>query len=81
MLYIMKEDESIKNAEYQHFKGGRYVVVGVAIDATNGMERRVVVYRSVHESTLFVRSVDEFLQKVEWPDGIMRARFVKANSL
>lgn len=77
----MKGDESIKNSEYQHFKGGRYVVVGEAIDATNGMERRVVVYRSVHESTLFVRSVDEFLQEVEWPDGIMRPRFIEAKSL
>jgi hypothetical protein len=76
----MNQTEIVENEEYIHFKGGRYVVRGVAIDATNGAERYVVVYSSVTDKRLFVRSLEEFLEVVLWPDGVMRARFVEAKS-
>jgi hypothetical protein len=66
---------------YQHFKGGRYQLVGLAKDTTNvAGDRLFAVYRRIDsphcsEQTLFCRAINEFAEEVEWPDGVRRPRF------
>lgn len=51
---------------YEHYKGGRYEVLGLALDVTNGRpDRQMVVYRSVATSQVYVRDYEEFKQPVE----------------
>lgn len=52
---------SIKGT-YRHYKGGHYVVIGVAIDANNKTtgERQVVYHNANDPDTLFVRREAEF---------------------
>lgn len=64
---------------YEHFKGGRYLVLGVASESTNDrIGKRSVVYVSLTHGTLKVRDLAEFLEEVLWPDGSRRPRFVRA---
>lgn len=50
----------IRLGEYEHFKGGRYEVIGVAKHSETFEE--MVVYRSLHgENSLWVRPLDMFL--------------------
>ncbi len=56
---------------YQHYKGGRYLVLGAAyIEATL---EKVVVYKQYGESgseaIMFVRPFAEFIQRVESDSG------------
>jgi hypothetical protein len=61
-----------------HFKRGtRYQVVDMLDDATNARKgNTIVLYRSLHDGRLYPRDLGEFLEQVEWPDGVKRARFV-----
>ena len=46
--------------------GTHYIVIGIAIDATNIRdENRVVVYKSCESAMLFVRDEIEFYEKFE----------------
>lgn len=50
--------------QYEHTKGGRYEVVGIALESTNGRPRvPVVVYRG--SQGLNVRDLSEFIEVVE----------------
>ena len=58
---------------YQHYKGNRYEVIGVAEHEATGEE--VVVYRALYgERKLWVRSLKVFLQEAE-VDGKKVPRF------
>ncbi len=62
---------------YEHFKGGKYLVLSVAEDSTNARTgNHVVVYVSLTYGTVKVRDLNEFVEEIEWPDGIRRPRFV-----
>jgi len=62
---------------YTHFKGGTYLVLSVAEDSTNSRKgNRSVVYVSLTHGTVKCRDLSEFAERVTWPDGIERARFV-----
>ena len=64
------------NHLYRHFKGDLYITVDVAVDSeTNEM---VVIYRNLHDMTLWVRPIEMFLSKVDkekYPDAIQENRF------
>lgn len=63
---------------YQHWKGARYLVLGVAHDADGGEDR--VVYVPLYEvggAPLAVRRLSDWSAEVEGPDGpVPRFRFL-----
>lgn len=63
---------------YRHHNGGRYQVLFVALESTNGREdRRTVVYVSLSTGKIRVREETEFDAPVPWPDGRVMPRFVR----
>jgi hypothetical protein len=65
--------------EESTFKGGKYLVLSVAEDSTNGREgTKVVVYVSLTYGEIHTRDLSEFTQEVEWPNGQKGPRFVIA---
>lgn len=66
---------SIKPGIYEHFKGGRYTVLGIVFDSTNGADHKEMVHYVSHSSGLpFVRDLSEFLSSatVQRLDGMSR---------
>ena len=70
--------ESIKLGRvYKHHKGGRYLVLHVIEESTNTRQGAVgVVYVSLTYGKIKHRDLVEFIEEVEWPDGIKRPRFI-----
>lgn len=68
--------------EYVHYKGGRYTVLLVATNSTDGTMqldhgdenvingRRVVVYVSHQGYGVRVRDLEQWNETVEWPEGM-----------
>jgi hypothetical protein len=70
-------DETLEPGVYEHFKGNRYEVVGVARDSET--EEPVVVYRPLYgERGLWVRPLAMFVEHVE-RDGYSGPRFVRVS--
>lgn len=64
-------------ATYEHYKNPekRYTVVLIAIDEAT--ERPCVVYKALYgDGTIWIRSVENFLETVETPAG-PKSRFTK----
>lgn len=62
---------------YKHKKGGKYLVLHIVEESTNGQEgSQGVVYVSLKEGSIYHRNLSEFVEEVKWPDGKMRPRFV-----
>lgn len=73
----MSADETLEPGEYEHFKGNRYEVIGVARDSET--EEPVVVYRPLYgERGLWVRPLAMFVEHVE-RDGYSGLRFVRVS--
>ncbi|WP_291046389.1 DUF1653 domain-containing protein [Herbiconiux sp.] len=73
----MSADETLEPGVYEHFKGNRYEVVGVARDSET--EEPVVVYRPLYgERGLWVRPLAMFVEHVE-RDGYSGPRFVRVS--
>jgi len=69
--------EIIPNKVYEHYKGGKYIVLSVAEDTTNKRAgTKVIVYAPLDQSTVYCRDLSEFTEVVEWPSGEKKARFV-----
>ena len=69
--------EIFLNQIYDHYKGGKYLVLTVADESTNSRKgNRVVVYVSLTYGKVKCRDAEEFLEIVEWPNGEKRPRFV-----
>ncbi len=60
--------KSIKPGIYRHFSGPEYELVGVAFEEATMEE--MVVYKSLKDQTLWIRSVSNFLEDVERDDYI-----------
>lgn len=65
---------------YRHFKGGYYKPVQLVANATNaqGHARPFVIYVSVSGADFYCRDLGEWNEPVEWPDGVVRDRFMRA---
>lgn len=62
---------------YRHFKGRLYVVEGRALDVTGSRSpTEMVLYHNRTSGERFVRTYEDFVAVVKWPDGIMRPRFI-----
>ena len=61
---LSEKAQSIKPGLYQHFKGGKYEVIGVARHSEN-KNQEFVVYRSLDHGTLWVRPLAMFLENLE----------------
>lgn len=71
--------ESIQSGKtYKHYKGGLYTVLFVAEETTNARKGNNggVVYVSHTYGKIKHRDLDEFTEEIEWPDGIVRPRFI-----
>ena len=68
----------IKKGQYQHYKGGKYEVLGVAHHSETLEE--LVVYKAIYNSeesglnAIWVRPKEMFLENVTI-DGVVRPRF------
>lgn len=73
-----KESHIQSGKTYKHYKGGLYTVLFLAEETTN--ERKGnnggVVYVSHTYGKIKYRDLDEFIEEIEWPDGIVRPRFI-----
>lgn len=82
----------LEPGRYRHFKhGDLYLVHRVVRNATNtGGYGAMVYYEAIDKTKCkpnddgiqadvghFVRSIEEFTEVVEWPDGVRRARWIK----
>lgn len=69
--------EILPNRVYEHYKGGKYLVLFVADDSTNSRaQNKLVVYVSLTYGTIKCRDIKEFTEIVEWPDGQKQPRFI-----
>lgn len=79
---------------YVHYKGGLYIRLDTAFDATNDTSYTradpLVVYQAmthprldeyVSSNMMWTRRLSEFHEEVKWPDGVMRSRFELAITL
>lgn len=71
-----------ENSIYTHYKGDDYEILFVVKDSTNERDgTEMVVYRSITKGIVHCRDLAEFIAEVEWPDGVMRSRFIEKESL
>jgi len=65
---------------YQHYKGPKYEVVGLATHSET--EEKLVVYRTLYgDFDLWVRPYDMFIEEVEYQgEWVQRFRFVSSNA-
>jgi len=79
-----KVNEDLPRGKYQHYSGKTYQVIGLAKFSENSAREleTMVVYQSLEDSkgfpkgTLWVRSLAEFIDKVEL-NGKLIPRFIK----
>ncbi len=76
--------ERVSRGFYKHSRGDVYFVLGVGTLDMDGHgdynAPRQVVYestRSVKDGLLRLRSEEEFVRPIAWPDGVVRPRFVR----
>lgn len=76
--------ERVSRGFYRHYKGDVYFIFGVGTLDEHGHgdphAPRQVVYestKSVEDGLLRLRSENDFVALVEWPDGVWRPRFVR----
>ncbi len=70
---LSEKAKSVKLGVYEHYKGKRYQVLGVALHSETLEE--LVVYKALYgEGLIWVRPLDMFLEEIE-VDGVKRSRF------
>lgn len=76
--------ERVSRGPYRHYKGGFYFVIGVGILDEDGHADpnapRQVIYesrQSAKSGLINLRSEAAFIEPIEWPDGVVRPRFVR----
>jgi hypothetical protein len=71
----MVKGQSCRLQTYRHHSGGTYTLLMVARNSENRREK-LAVYVSHERKQVWVRPWKMFCERVRWPDGKMRARFV-----
>ena len=67
----------LKPGIYKHYKGGRYLLLHITEESTNNRPgEQGVVYVSLTYGKIKHRKLEEFIEEVEWPDGVRRSRFM-----
>jgi len=66
--------QSLKPGLYQHFKGGKYKVLGVG-RMSEDHEREMVVYESVESGYVWIRPLEMFVEMIE-RNGYKGPRFI-----
>ena len=75
-------EDVIQNQVYEHYKGGKYLVLFVADDATDKRDgNTLVVYVSLTYGKVYCRDLSEFVEVIEWSDGTKQPRFIPSNSV
>jgi hypothetical protein len=71
---------------YWHYKGGKYLVIGVATTHNHIEEELDVVYVSLTHGSLVTRPLykdarkqDSWTDIIKWPDGVERCRFTRSS--
>lgn len=75
--YAYIRDNTLIGCTFTHFKHNtQYVVVGLSLDTTTTLPRVDYVAKGAPIGTIpWSRPLEEFLEVVEWPDGVKRRRF------
>lgn len=74
--------EVLSGKVYVHYKGGKYVVLNVCEESTNArVGTRGVIYVSLTYGRIKHRDLAEFVEEIQWPDGITRPRFILEGKL
>lgn len=74
-LQLSEKAKSLQPGIYEHYKGKRYEVLGVALHSETLEE--LVVYRALYgERLTWVRPLEMFLEEIEI-DGVKKPRFKK----
>jgi len=70
-------DKNIKLGKYQHFKGGRYEVLGIAKHSENLEE--FVVYKALYgEGELWIRPIKMFFDEVNFEENkVPRFKYIE----
>lgn len=66
--------KSVKLGKYKHFKGGEYILLGMARNSENSLEE-FAVYESIENGGLWIRPLAMFLEHVD-RDGYSGPRFI-----
>lgn len=67
---------------YRHYGGGNYTVLAVGRNSTNKDDGKpMVAYFSWTTGNLCFRDLEEFAEPIEWPDGVTRPRFCRAEEV
>ncbi|MCG2685898.1 DUF1653 domain-containing protein [Candidatus Parcubacteria bacterium] len=75
-LQLSEKAKSLQSGIYEHYKGKRYEVLGVALHSESLEE--LVVYRALYgEGLTWVRPLKMFLEEIEI-DGVKKPRFREA---
>lgn len=59
----------------KHYKGGEYWIMQITYDENTG-ERRVIYQPNTGLRKSWDRPLKQFLDRVQWPDGVERTRYV-----
>lgn len=70
-----RKEYPLLNRLYQHYKGGVYEVMHIATDADT--KKDVVVYKSQHRGTIYIRPLEDWFDIIEVEDnpGLTQVRF------
>jgi hypothetical protein len=69
----------VEQGVYEHFKGGRYLVLTVATHSET--QEPMVVYASLDNGEIWTRPLSMWLENVQWPNGSIQARFMPIRSV
>ena len=76
-MRLNMRNKLVVHGVYRHFKGGMYIVEGVALDSES--EGELVLYRALYgEKKLWARPLEMFLSEVDYkkyPDVKQKYRF------
>ncbi len=77
-INLSDKARNLKSGYYEHYKGGRYKVLGVALHSET-LEEMVIYQAQYGEKLVWVRPIDMFLGEKVLDDGenVPRFRFLK----
>lgn len=56
--------EVVVGGKYRHFKGNEYIVLAIAMDSED-INRKLVIYKSLHDDKVWAREYNMFTSKVD----------------
>ena len=78
-LQLSERAKNLKLGIYQHYKGGKYKIIGVAFHSET-LEEMVIYQAQYGENNYWVRPLKEFLEEVEYEGGkVIRFKLISCH--